>query len=579
MIVFLGFVACVALSQTLLQGFALPLLIVGFALINGFLWLVYRHARVRRAHAWQAQLEHVSEQAEARLRRAWDELDALEVSPPEQHPFADDLDVFGHASLLALLGAVGTRPGVEALREWVLAPAPPAEIEARQEAVAELAPMLDFRDLLTAHGRLLGPVSVEELEILLAWAEEPGWLTEKRAVRLLSWALPLLTVSSIAVHLLGIMDYLWIPPMIATFLVMRGTAARIRTDFMRLSSGDSGLRRYSELVEDVASRDFSSRHLRDLRDGLAEGREPAPSALRRLFKRIELSDLRFSDLLHFPINLLTLWDIHVCVSLEHWKARCGQDLRAWLECLGRTDALSAVAALAHAHPSWSFPRVEHSGEPVLAAKALGHPLLPPDRCVRNDVALGPPGTFLLVTGSNMSGKSTLLRALGLNAVLAGIGGPACASALTLPPLELRTSMRIRDSIEEGVSYFMAELQRLKEVVDAARSDGRDSGRRLLYLLDEILLGTNTAERQIAARRVIRHLLDSGAIGAVTTHDLTLADADDLKARAHAVYFTEAVGNGKGDSILAFDYELREGIATSTNALKLMRAIGLGGEET
>ena len=578
MSLFLAGSTFVVLSQTLLTGLALPLLITGFILANAFMVILFRHARVRSAEAWQAQLEHVSNQAGARLRRAWDELDELDVASAGDHPFADDLDVVGHASLFALLGAVGTRPGIQALRAWLMGPAAPTEIRARQEAVAELAPMLDFRDSLTARGRMLGSVTVDQLESLLAWAEEPVWLRDKKVIRILSWVLPALTVSSIALHVMGVVGYLWIAPIAVSLLLMRHVSTRILGDFARLSSGDSGLRRYAEVVEEIAAQDFESPQLRGLRDGLTEGHEPAPGALRRLFRWIELSDLRLSDL-HFPMNVLTLWDIHVYAALDRWRERCGLDLRPWLESLGKTDALSAVAALAHAHPGWAFPQVEESSEPALSAQGLGHPLLAAAKCVTNDVTVGPKGTFLLVTGSNMSGKSTLLRAIGLNTVLAGAGAPACASALSMPPLELRTSMRIRDSIEDGVSYFMAELKRLKEVVDAAHTDGRAAGTHLLYLLDEILLGTNTAERQIAARQVIRHLLDSGAIGAVTTHDLTLADAEDLRARADPVFFTEAVGEASDDTVLHFDYQLRPGIANSTNALKLMRLIGLDGKGT
>jgi DNA mismatch repair ATPase MutS len=221
---------------------------------------------------------------------------------------------------------------------------------------------------------------------------------------------------------------------------------------------------------------------------------------------------------------------------------------------------------------------------------MGHPLLPPAERVDNDVEVGPAGTFLLVTGSNMSGKSTLLRAIGVNLILAGTGAPVCASSFRTPPVALWTSMRVQDSLERGVSYFMAELQRLKQVVDAARADaaswsrdGRGGAglfaaepeeRRFFYLLDEILQGTNTAERQIAARRIIAYLVDSGALGAVSTHDLTLADAPELAAHARMVHFTETIAAGDSGPMMTFDYLLRPGIATSTNALRLMEIVGL-----
>jgi DNA mismatch repair ATPase MutS len=233
-----------------------------------------------------------------------------------------------------------------------------------------------------------------------------------------------------------------------------------------------------------------------------------------------------------------------------------------------------------------FPDVDPSAR-LLLTRSMGHPLLPPAERVDNDVEVGPSGTFLLVTGSNMSGKSTLLRAIGVNLVLAGAGAPVCAASFRTPPLTLWTSMRVQDSLERGVSYFMAELQRLKQVVDAARAaadpwavDGRDGnrreagGRRFFYLLDEILQGTNTAERQIAARRIVSYLVESGAIGAVSTHDLTLAEAPALAAHARMVHFTESIVAGDDGPMMTFDYKLRPGIATSTNALRLMQIVGL-----
>jgi DNA mismatch repair ATPase MutS len=278
-----------------------------------------------------------------------------------------------------------------------------------------------------------------------------------------------------------------------------------------------------------------------------------------------------------PVLML---DVHLCAALERWGAVHGRSVRDWLEALGEWEALSALATVSHDHPSWSTPVFDEGGAGALRAKALGHPLLPPGECVRNDVEVGPPGGFLLVTGSNMSGKSTLLRALGANAVLAAAGAPACAAALTLPPVRVHTSMRVEDSLAEGISLFMAELLRIKGVVAAAERAAGD-GARVLYLLDEILHGTNTAERRIAARGVIRHLLASGAIGAVSTHDLALADVPDLAEAAHAVHFREEVrsrdGPGAGP-LLTFDYWLRVGIATTRNALKLLDAVGWGGLE-
>jgi len=484
------------------------------------------------------------------------------------------------------------------LTGWLLTPTPSEVVRQRQNAVRELTPAIEFRDDFQAMGRIAGQVEPEQLRLLLEWAESPVWLLPKRELKRLAIALPTLTIATAGLHILAVVPYLWIIPIALAFDVARRYTQRIHEDFARTSSGDSGLRRYHTMVAHIAEGKFEDPLLAELRANLiGSGGAPAESeatgqpeaatesgapagsdapaeALERLFRLVELSEVRYNSQIHYPLNILTLWDIHVLVRLERWKERHGRELRGWMEALGRTDALAALAGLAHAHPDWAFPEIADGpgGEPPrLEARALGHPLLSPESTVRNDVSLGPPGSLLLVTGSNMSGKSTLLRAIGANVILAGAGGPVCAEAMALPAADLHTSMRIRDSLEEGISYFMAELKRLKAVVDAASSA---SERPVLYLLDEILQGTNTAERQIAARRILHHLLDQHAIGAVTTHDLTLADAEDLKERAMLVHFRESLETRKGGPPIDFDYRLRPGLATSTNALRLMEIMGL-----
>ena len=228
-----------------------------------------------------------------------------------------------------------------------------------------------------------------------------------------------------------------------------------------------------------------------------------------------------------------------------------------------------LAAIRHDCPGWGLAQVD-PGVRQLSAVGLGHPLIRDERRVTNDVQVGPPGTLLLITGSNMSGKSTLLRAIGLNAVLAQAGAPVCAASFVMPPCDLQTSIRIQDSLELGLSYFMAALARLKTIVDAAER-GRTDGCMLLYLLDEVLQGTNSAERAVAVRAVARHLIDAGAIGAMTTHDLMVAQEDPFTTHARLVHFAEQVHE---DGSMTFDYRLRPGLATSRNALRLMQLIGI-----
>ncbi len=596
--------AAVVVGYLTVPGARTPLIAATLILSVIFMVLVVKHARVRHQEIWHRELAQVALEAGHRRLRRWEEFSEPTPEPPPNHPYADDLDVFGHASLHVLLGTTCTRPGADLLTEWLLAPAPLQTVRQRQNAVRELAPAIEFRDELQAMGRLAGPVEPNQLRLLLEWAESPAWLLPKRGLKWLAIALPILVIVTAGLHSFAVVPYLWILPVAVAIVVTRRYTPRIHDDFTRTSSGESGLRRYHTLVARIADARFEDPLLAELRISLmgsgetpteseapsdsetpaeleapAESEAPAKSeaparALERLFRLVELSDVRYSHLIHPSWNLLTLWDIHVLVRLERWKEKHGAALRGWMMALGRTDALSALAGLAHAHPDWAFPEIAdgQSGRPPrLEATGLGHPLLAPESTVQNDVSLGPPGSLLLVTGSNMSGKSTLLRAIGANVILAGAGGPVCAEAMALPVADLRTSMRIRDSLEEGISYFMAELRRLKAVCDAASAA---SDRPVLYLLDEILQGTNTAERQIAARRILHHLLDQHAIGAVTTHDLTLADAEDLKDRAVLVHFRESLEASEGGPPIAFDYQLRPGLATSTNALRLMEIMGL-----
>ena len=299
---------------------------------------------------------------------------------------------------------------------------------------------------------------------------------------------------------------------------------------------------------------------------------PAHAALSALESRLGLADARHSAPVHFLLQVSTLWDFHVLALLERWQRAAGREARRWLTALGEIEALAALAALRFENPGWCLPEVT-AGQPELAARDLGHPLLPPARRVGNDVTVGPAGTFVLVTGSNMSGKSTLLRAIGVNVVLAQAGGPACAAALRLPPLRLATSILVEDSLAAGVSFFLAELLRIKRVVAAAGEAGRE-GAVLLYLLDEVLRGTNSVERQVAVRRVLRHLLARGALGAVSTHDLALASGPGLSQAARPVHFRETIAAGPDGPRMTFDYRLRPGPATTTNALALLRQVGL-----
>lgn len=547
--------------------------------LGAFVGLVIRHDRVVRAERRAADLVRIQEESLARLARDWGSMPLPRLPEGiEAPPLARDLNLTGRASLLHLLGTAHTPPGKSVLVGWLLAttaPAP-ADLAERQAAVAELAPEIDLRQELEVKARPLERVPPDS-ERFLRWAEDRPWLPGWAV-----WLAPLLALATVTTLLLALGRLLPFWPFLVLVVVNLTLThlygERIVATFDRISAGEGEFQLYAEALGGLAGRSFASPRLRSLAAELAAEGVSATAALDLLHRRVVLSDVRHGGL-HQPLQLLLLWDVQVLGRLERWQRAYGARARRWLAALGEIEALSALATLAHDNPTWIFPRIEPMATPEIAARQLGHPLLPDAARVSNDVTLGPPGTFLLVTGSNMSGKSTLLRSLGVNVVLAQAGGPVAAESLSLPPVLLATSILVEDSLADGVSFFMAELLRIRQVVDAADRAAKE-GRVLLYLLDEILRGTNTRERQIAVRRVVTHLLAAGALGAVSTHDLELAEIPELAAAVRPVYFRESfepAAEREGRPVMTFDYRLRPGVATTANALKLLDLVGLGEE--
>ncbi len=582
---FLVAAACAIVAVTSPGAPTRWLLAAGGLFLAGFAALVAWHSDVERRERRHEALADINETALRKLRRDWSHLVPPAAAAPPSHPYADDLDLFGRASLFELLWNDGSESGRRRLADWLAEGSAPDTVRTRQDAVAELAPLVDLRQEMLAAARTAS-LGTHEAERFLDWAESPPWLS---AHWMATWAIRGLAVGILLLVMLQatgiVQESYWLGLVGIAFLVSNLFARRIHDIFNRAFAQYAVFRSYADLFRLVSSVPFRSSLLRELQAALVVGRLTAERQMTRLQRFMELADLRRSALLHLPVQVMTLWDFHVVWLVERWQARAGRMARRWFDALATFEALAALAGLRFDNPSWTFAEIGDTGGGVLEGAALGHPLLPPDARVDNDVRIGPPGTFLLVTGSNMSGKSTLLRAVGVNIVLAQAGAPCCAARLRLPPLRLYTSMRVQDSLEQGTSFFMAAVKRLKQVVEAADARfGTDADtmgeaapqppRLLLYLLDEVLQGTNTAERQIAVRSIVRHLLARPAIGAITTHDLTLAATPEFATSAQLVHFTEHLEDTASGAVMSFDYRLRPGLATSRNALRLMRMVGL-----
>ncbi|WP_433934568.1 MutS family DNA mismatch repair protein [Sorangium cellulosum] len=551
------------------------------AVIAVFLGLLVAHARLvtRMTEVEQRIGLHVR----GKRRVAGDFADFPErgdrFAAPD-HDHAGDLDVFGQASLFQLLDVAQTGEGEATLAAWLTEPAPAPEVAARQEAVRELAGLGAFREDLAVVGMQAGARG-REAAPLIAWAEAPSALIGDGAR---AGGLPvgaLVTAAKVLVPLtlallaaprlipaaeLGLLRHAWLLPLGAQFVVLAMLRPAIAPIIAAASSREAPFARYRPLLARIEQQAFSSALLNELKATLAgPSGVLASREMTALETRVGYADLRHSGLIHLIADIFLLWDVWCALALERWKLRAGRHVKAWMRTLGHVEALASLATFAHENPDYAYPEVR-DGEPRFTATRLGHPLLPRDRRVTNDVSLEGAGAALLVTGSNMSGKSTLLRAIGVNAALALAGAPVCASSLALSPVRVRTSMRIKDSLEHGVSHFYAELTRLKRVVD-----GVNAGERVLFLLDEILHGTNARERQIGARAVVRHLVEQGAIGAVSSHDMGLAVLEqETSGRVRNMHFEELVV----DDRMTFDYTLKPGVVTSANALRLMKIVGI-----
>lgn len=477
------------------------------------------------------------------------------------HPYADDLDVFGRGSLFELLCTARTALGEDRLASWLRAPATVDEVRARQEAIRELTPLTDLREELA----VLGDDLRSDLHApqLAEWAAAPPAPLPAWA----RWVAPALVVLTLTALALAALNAVPLSVALLAIALQMGFAGWLRPGVLEIVGHAHRPGRDLALLAHVLGRlereRFSAAKLVALRAALDTHGLPPSRQVARLDQRITLLDARLNQFF-IPIGWLLLWTTQCALAVERWRRENGPGVGRWLDAVAEWEALLSLAAYAAEHPDDPFPELR--GEDGFGAEGIAHPLLPVSRAVRNDVALGGPRRLLVVSGSNMSGKSTLMRAIGLNVVLALAGAPVRARRLALSPLAVATSLRVQDSLQEGASRFYAEITRLRQVVEIAQGP-----LPALFLLDEILSGTNSHDRRIGAEAVVRGLVERGAIGLVTTHDLALAQiADSLGARAANVHFEDHIENGE----VRFDYLMRPGVVTRSNALELMRSVGL-----
>ncbi len=561
----------IALAESALDAYlALALLIVvGLA----FIALVGWHSTVRERVRTLRALERGCDAGVARALRRWDAMPAAaEIAIAPDHAFADDLHVVGTHSLVRLLPSLSRIAGRAVVEEWLLSetPAETETVQPRQAAVQELVTPPEWRERLAVlAGRLVG--SRESVESFLEWAESPPASPPSRAWRWVAIVLGVLTVASLLAAIVGAVPAV-VPVLLGVINVVITAVTRRSVDraLQAVSGHETRLRGVGNAIRHALSEQRTAPDLVALRERL--GGNEAVHAFGWFDQIAKFAEVRLSPMGHYALQLLVLWDLHVVDALERWRRRHGTRARVWLRALGEIEALAAFATLAHDNPDWCFPTLESRADGTLDAKNLGHPLLSPMERVGNDVSLAGAGDVLFITGSNMSGKSTLLRAIGLNVVLAQAGAPVCGSAMRLARVRLRTSVDATDALERGLSLFMAELLRIKAIVDAARETADCP---LLYIADEMLRGTNARDRHAAVISILRQLVRAGAIGVVATHDPDLAADERLRPHIRPYHLLEQFRADGAATSMWFDYRLRPGLATTRNAIQLLEMVGLG----
>jgi hypothetical protein len=526
-----------------------------------FVVVARRHSHVLERKTEAQRAVRFFERGIARIDDEWADLPARdpEVSATESL-FAEDLDLFRTGGLFTLLNCARTSAGEDTFACWLLEPAARDTILTRQAAVAELRDLADLREELASCGQ----ADFEHLDVagLVAWGAGsdptiPEWL------RWLAPALVVLTLFAAARYLITDHGLLLLAVVIVDATITFALQRRTQALFVSAERVSDSLRLASTLIERWEAREFSSPLLRDFHHALCANQESASRALHRLALLTGMMEQRGNFIVRI-LDAPFLYSVQLSGAAQAWRQRHGASLDRWLHALAQLEALGSLATYSFEHPADPFPELL-SGEPRFEATELGHPLIPDAKCVRNDITLGGATRLLLVSGSNMSGKSTLLRAVGINAVLAMAGAPVRAKSFRLTPLHIGASIRVNDSLQEGRSRFYSEILRLRTICSLA-----DEQPPVLFLLDELLDGTNSVDRLTGARGIAQALLQSGAIGLISTHDLALTQIGDAVGALRNVHFEERIEDGE----MHFDFKLRDGVVTTRNGVALMRMVGL-----
>jgi hypothetical protein len=530
--------------------------------VAAFVGIGAYHSRILRARELAERAVALYKNGLARIEDRWAGVgETGERFDDPHHVYESDLDMFGEGSLFQLLSSARTRMGEDTLSNWLLAPSPVEGIRERHAAVSELRDQLNLREDLAVLGEDVG-VGVHP-DALLKWAESPNQMKPLWIRALAPW------LAASAVLAVAVWAY-WgmATPLVLIVVIEAVLTYRLKHALEEVLHGTEHAFHDLDLLSGVLARleahRFQAPRLQLLHRQLSSRDVPSSRAIAQLRTLVDLINSRHNTFVRI-IDAPLMYSVQVAFAADRWRQAHGKVLRLWVTAIGEIEALLSLAIYSYEHPADPFPEFKE-GTACFEGEAIGHPLVPAAICIRNNVSICVETHVLLVSGSNMSGKSTLLRAVGMNVVLAMAGAPVRARHLRLAPLQVGACIRVNDSLQDGSSRFYAEITRLRQIFDLAVRNPP-----LIFLLDELLQGTNSRDRRIGAEGIVRALVNRGAIGLVSTHDLALTDIGGaVGGHLHNVHFQDELENGK----MIFDYKLRDGVVTKSNGLELMRSIGL-----
>ncbi len=536
-----------------------------FLFLLAFIWLLFADLKNKSIIEHTKHLITINEEELKAMEGIYYHFKDGTEHIPKEHFYANDLDIFGRASLFQLINRTNSEMGSDCLAKWLLNPAPYQTILKRQEAVKELSTLTTWRQQLQAFGAL-EKIQKNTVDRLERWFEEDYSFAKTKFWLLVRFLVPALVFTVLILNFTDIVsnytrNYFLLAAGLFAFYVSKKVTG-IHQQVSKITDELEVLDKSIKLIEET---NFKSLFLQDLQKQFIQHQNKASAQINKLKKILERLDLRFNFVVFIPLDILLQWDLQQVIALEKWKQQNHQHTINWFTMLGEFEAISSLATLYFNHPKWCFPILKQDHF-FIEGKEIGHPLIKASTCVNNPIKIEHSGELMLVTGSNMAGKSTYLRSVGVNAVLAMAGAPVCAAYFCLSPVQIVSSMRVADNLEESTSTFYAELKKLKIIIDKVNNN-----EKVFILLDEILRGTNSLDRHTGSAALIKQLIKHHAACIIATHDVELAKMkEEYPDNILNYHFDVQVNNEE----LYFDYKLKEGICTSLNASILMKKIGI-----